>query len=393
MVMITSSSPKRKELSTSNTSLSTWCLEVLALLKSPLHNVHVELKASFGEFAGWEMPLTYESGVKEHLAVRTSAGVFDISHMGRIIVKGDEAFTFLQKLVPKDLSETPPGYMSGPTAFLNEKAGFKDDVMLYNLGDNKWLIVCNAVNREKIIDWLGNWKAKWGMSVEVIDETMNIAMLALQGPKSAEYMEKVGLKQVLDLKMLQFKTDIETRYGKLFLVSRSGWTGEDGFEILGKPEVVEKLLRELVERGVKPAGLAARDTLRLEMGFVLYGHDIDEDITPVEARYWVWTPGKKGYIGYEALMEKLRKGVDKIRVGVKMKKKVKAIPREGDRIVVEGVEVGRITSGNYSPTMKRGIAMGYVSSRHALIGLNIEVDIRGRLHPGKLSDFPLYKKG
>lgn len=338
------------------------------------------------------MPLTYTSGIKEHLAVRENAGIFDISHMGRIIVEGDKALVFLQKLVPKDLSEVPIGYMSGPTAFLNEKAGFKDDVMLYNMG-KKWLIVCNAVNKEKILDWLQQWKTKWGSSVEIRDETLNIAMLALQGPNAAKYMEEIGLNNVLDLKMLQFKVDVETRYGKLFLVSRSGWTGEDGFEILGKPEVVGRVFRELVEKGVTPAGLAARDTLRLEMGFVLYGHDINEDITPVEARYWVWTPGKKGYIGYEALIEKLKKGVDRVRLGIKMKKKVKAIPREGDKIVVEGVEVGVVTSGNYSPTLKRGIAMGYVDSRHALIGLGVEVNIRGRYYPGKLSDFPLYKKG
>ena len=364
----------------------------MTLLKSPLHDVHVELKASFGEFASWQMPLTYTSGIKEHLAVRENAGIFDISHMGRIIIKGDESLTFLQKLVPKDLSEVPPGYMSGPTAFLNENAGFKDDVMLYNMG-NKWLIVCNAVNREKILDWLNHWKTKWGANVEIKDETFNIAMLALQGPNSAKYMEEIGLNTVLDLQMLQFKTNVESKYGALFLVSRSGWTGEDGFEILGKPEVVGRIFKELVEKGVAPAGLAARDTLRLEMGFVLYGHDIDENITPIEARYWVWTPGKKGYVGYEALIKKLKKGVDRIRIGLKMKKKVKAIPREGDKIVIEGVEVGTITSGNYSPTLKRGIAMGYINSRHALIGLGVEVNIRGRFYPGKLSDFPLYKKG
>jgi aminomethyltransferase len=312
--------------------------------------------------------------------------------MGRIkITGGEDALLFLQKLVPKDLSKIAPGAMSGPTAFLNERAGFKDDVMLYNNG-NEWYIVCNAINREKILDWLQNWKTKWGSSVGIEDITFDIVMFALQGPHSAELMKKLGLEKALELKMMQLYKDLESAHGKIFLVSRSGWTGEDGFEIWAKPEVGAKIFKALVENGATPAGLAARDTLRLEMGFVLYGHDIDENITPVEARYWVWTPGKTGYIGYEALKETLKHGVDRIRVGVKMKKKVKAIPREGDLITVEGEIVGKITSGNYSPTLKRGIGMGYVDAKHALIGLEIEANIRGRGYPGKLVDFPLVKK-
>ncbi len=364
----------------------------MTLKKSPLHEVHVELKASFEEFAGWYMPITYISGIKEHLAVREKAGVFDVSHMGRIkITGGDDALVFLQKLVPKELSKIGPGSMSGPTAFLNENAGFKDDVMLYNSG-SEWYIVCNAVNREKILDWLNRWKTEWGANVGIEDITFDIVMMALQGPSSAELMEKIGLSKALELKMMQFHRNLESSYGKVFLVSRSGWTGEDGFEIWANPEVGAKIFKALVEYGATPAGLAARDTLRLEMGFVLYGHDIDENTTPVEARYWVWTPGKTGYIGYEALREVLKKGVDKIRVGVKMKKKVKAIPRRGDLVTVEGEVIGEVTSGNYSPTMKRGIGMAYVDSRHALIGLEIEANIRGRGYPGKLVDFPILKK-
>ncbi len=365
----------------------------MGLLRIPLREVHRELGAEFGEFAGWETPMVYESTVKEHLAVRSNAGVFDVSHMGRIMIRGSHAAEFLDKMVPKSLGKVGVGSMSGPTALLNERAGFRDDVMLYNLGEEEWMLVCNAANREKVLSWLSEWRGRLGMDAEIIDATGSLAMLALQGPRSAEYMEKLGAgDDVLGLKMLRFLRNVELDGRRVFLVSRSGWTGEDGFEIVAEPPVAAHVLRRLVELGVKPAGLAARDTLRLEVGFVLYGHDIDEDTNPLEARYWVYTPGKKDYVGYEALMEAMRRGVSRVRVGIKMKKGERGIPREGYRILLEGVEIGRITSGNYSPVLKRGIGMGYVDAGHALIGMEVQVDIRGRIQRAKILDFPLLKK-
>jgi len=365
----------------------------MGLRRIPLREVHKELGAEFGEFEGWETPMIYESTVKEHLAVRSNAGVFDVSHMGRILLRGSHVYDFLEYMVPKSLSKVGVGSMSGPTALLNENAGFRDDVMLYNLGENEWMLVCNAANIEKVLGWLKSWRSKLGYDVEIENATAKLAMLALQGPRSSEYMEKLGADDsILGLKMLRFQRDVQLGDTKTFLVSRSGWTGEDGFEIIAEPRNAAVVLRRLVEMGVKPAGLAARDTLRLEVGFVLYGHDIDEETNPLEARYWVYTPGKTNYVGYEALREIIRKGAERVRVAVKMKKGERGIPRENYRILVEGEEIGRITSGNYSPVLRRGIGMGYVESKHALIGLEVQIDIRGRIRRAKILDFPLLKK-
>ncbi len=365
----------------------------MQLLKFPLREIHEELGASFGEFAGWEAPMVYRSTIKEHLAVRENAAVFDVSHMGRILIKGPDAFEFLQKMVPKELGKVKELSMSGPTALLNERAGFRDDVMLYRFSSEEWLMVCNAVNREKVKAWLSEWRERLGMKVEVTDKTFELAMLALQGPRSAEYMEKLGApSDVLGLGMLQFLPQAELVGRKTFLVSRSGWTGEDGFEIIAEPDVAARVFKSLVEMGVEPAGLAARDTIRLEVGFVLYGHDIDEKTNPLEARYWVFTPGKTGYIGYEALREIMRRGVKRVRLALKMKKKERGIPREGYKVYIDDVEIGRVTSGNYSPVLRRGIGMVYVDSSHALIGLEVEVEIRGKRYRAKLDDFPLIKR-
>ncbi len=365
----------------------------MGLLQFPLKELHKELGASFGEFAGWEAPMVYRSAVKEHLAVRENAAVFDVSHMGRLLIRGPDAYEFLQKMVPKELGKVKELSMSGPTALLNERAGFKDDVMLYRFSDEEWLMVCNAVNREKVKAWLAQWRDRLRVKVEILDKTFDLAMLALQGPRSAEYMERLGAQaEVLDLKMLQFHPQAEVAGEKTFLVSRSGWTGEDGFEIIAEPGAAGRIFKRLVELGVEPAGLAARDTIRLEVGFVLYGHDIDEETNPLEARYWVFTPSKTGYVGYEALREAMRRGVKRVRLALKMKKKEKGIPREGHKLYIDDVEIGRVTSGNYSPVLKRGIGMVYVDASHALIGLEVEVEIRGKRYRAKLDDFPLLKR-
>ncbi len=365
----------------------------MPLHQYPLHDLHKRLGANFGEFAGWNAPLDYGSVVEEHMSVRTSVGVFDLSHMGRVFVEGSGASKLLDKLVPR-IIESEPGQMVGPTAFLNEKAGFRDDVMLYNLGD-RWLIVPNAVNREKIVKWLEEWAAKLSLQAKVRDETFNLVMLAVQGPKAAEAMKAIGAPQeVLELKLLRFRLNVDLGVGKAFLVSRSGWTGEDGFEIIAEPDQAEKIYLALVEKaGARPCGLAARDTLRIEMGFVLYGNDIDEDTNPVEARYWwVFQPGpKEDCVGCPALREALRRGVDRVRVGLRLEKKARIVPRHGDKVFVEDVEVGVVTSGTYSPYAKRSLAMAYVDSRHALMGLTVEVEHKGKRYRAKIVDFPFVK--
>ncbi len=365
----------------------------MSLERTPLEDLHKKYNAMFGEFAGWNMPLVYESSIKEHLAVRNKAGVFDISHMGRIMVSGSDALALLNKLVARELKKVSENFMSGPTAFLNENAGFKDDVMVYKISDEKLLVVCNAVNRKKVLKWIETWRDTWGLKVSIEDLTHKIAMIALQGPDSARILEALGIKEALGLKLLEFMTGIKTsEYGEIFLLSRSGWTGEDGFEIMAEPGAIYKIFEKIVEQGVAPAGLIARDSLRIEMGFMLYGNEIDENITPIEARYWVFTPEKKDYIGYEALRRKMREGVDKILVGLKLKKGERSIPRHGYKVLVDDVIIGEVTSGTFSPTLNRSIALAYIDSKHAVFGLEVGVDIRGRIRKAKIVDTPFIKR-
>ncbi len=362
----------------------------------PLYDVHRELGAGFGEFAGWETVIDYGSVVEEHLAVRRSVGFFDLSHMGRLIVSGSGATRLLDNLVPRSI-ESEPGTMVGPTAFLNEDAGFIDDVMTYNLG-GEWLVVPNAMNIEKDAEWMTSWAQRLGLNTMVEDKTMEWVLFAIQGPRAAELMKLLGApSEILGLRLLKFTRNVRLEAAKAtaLIVSRSGWTGEDGFEIIAEAGEGEKILRKAAELlpmlGGRLCGLGARDSLRMEVGFVLYGHEIDEETTPVDARYWwVYQPGpKEDCIGCQALRQALRRGAKKVRVGLKLGKKHRIVPRPGDKIYVEGTEVGHVTSGAYSPVLRRSLAQAYIKPSHALMGLKVELERRGRRYPAKIVDFPL----
>jgi aminomethyltransferase len=368
----------------------------VAKYRIPLYDVHRELGAEFGEFAGWEAPINYGSVIEEHLAVRRTVGFFDLSHMGRLILSGPDATKALDYLVPRDIS-SEEGMMVGPTAMLNENAGFRDDIMTYNLGSDGWLIVPNAANREKILSHIREWIGRLKANAQVEDKTFDWVLFAVQGPRAARLMEQLGVsRQVLELKALRFVRNVvfEAAGAKALLVSRSGWTGEDGFEIIAEASEGEKILRkaaELVEKlEGKLCGLGARDSLRMEMGFVLYGHEIDETINPVEARYWwVFKPGpKEECLGCSALRGALRNGAEKVRVGLRLSKKARVIPRQGDKVYIEDVEIGYVTSGAYSPVLGRSLAQAYIDAKHALMGLDVEVERRGKRYKAKIIDFP-----
>jgi len=360
---------------------------------SPLLDTLRKLGASEGVFAGVRVAMDFGNPLEEHVYTRKFCTVFDLSHMGRILVTGTSALEFLDKVIPKDLAKAKRGFMFGPTALLNDKAGFVDDVMLYYMDRDSWLIVCNAVNVSKVLDWLHSCATRLGFNdVSIENLTERLAMIAVQGPKSVELLSKVLGLDLAPLARMQFLQNVSIAGYKLYILSRSGWTGEDGFELIGEPEHLSKIFEELVKLGAKPAGLIARDSLRIEMGFCLYGNEIDEDTTPIEARYWVFDAGKKSdYIGKQALMEKLRRGAEKVRLGIRMKKSVRLVPRKGYRVYVMDREVGYVTSGTYSPILNRCIAQAYINSSHALPGLEVNVEIRGKLYPGKLVDFPFIK--
>ena len=362
----------------------------------PLEDFHRSLGASFGEFAGWRVPMSYTSTLEEHMAVRRDVGVFDISHMGRVVVRGPEVLDLLERVYTKRVSKTKTGFLSGPTLALNEYARVKDDEMLYKLGEEEWLLVPNAAARELMIEHLRTVAAQESYRVEIVDRTSDYSMLAIQGPRAVDVMEKLG-RDVVSLKPLEFQVNVTLGSARAFLVSRSGWTGEDGFEVWAAHGEAKKLLEELIWRhGVKPVGIAARDTLRIEAGFVLGGHEYGEDPTvfpcAFSLRYGLgaidWS--KKGYIGEHALRACRREGARWVRVGMVMKKKhARVIPRQGNRVVVEGVDVGWVTSGTFSPVIRRGVAQAYIDSRYALIGETVEVNVRGKLYEAKISEFPL----
>jgi len=366
----------------------------------PLYSLHAELGASFGEFAGWEVPMVYTSTIEEHMAVREAAGVFDISHMGRLAIRGPESLDLLERLYTKRLAKTKEGFMSGPTLALTPLARVMDDEMFYRVSDEEWLVVPNAAVAEKMRDYLRGKAAEYGLQAEVVDLQDKYVLLAVQGPRAVEAFERLGAGWLAELRPLEFRVGVEVAGARLFLVSRSGWTGEDGFEVWAEPAEAERLYRALLGVGVKPVGIAARDTLRIEMGFVLGGHEYGEDPLrypcALSLRYGLgaidWK--KTGYVGEEALRACRREGVRWIRVGFVMKKKyARFIPRQGYPLMVEGERVGWVTSGTFSPVIKRGVGMGYIDARYAIIGEPVEIEARGRLHEAKLQEFPLIPRG
>lgn len=368
--------------------------------KIPLLDFYTEkLGAEPGVFAGWEVPMRFTSAIEEHMAVRTSVAFFDVTHMGRIALKGPDVLPFIQYIYTKDLSKTKEGFMSGPTLALTDLARVRDDEMLYKVSDEEWFIVANAIARDKMLKYLSQVAQSGNYKVVVEDMTEKYSMLAVQGPGSPEVMEAIGAKWATDLKPLEFRLNEEIKGMRVFLVSRSGWTGEDGFEVWGEHGVVKELVELLVSKGVKPAGLIARDTLRIEMGFVLGGQEYGEDPfkfpCAISLRYGMgaisWS--KRGFVGEQALRVCKREGSRWIRVGLRMGKEAgKLFPRSGYGVYVEDLWVGWVTSGCYSPVLEKGIAMAYVDTRYAIFGEEVEVDIHGKRYPAKIVDFPFIKK-
>ncbi len=362
--------------------------------ETPLLETLRKHDANVGEFAGWITAMDYGNPLEEHMATRNSVTVFDVSHMGRYLIRGDNLFEFFQKLVSKDLSKFKEGRMSGPVLLLNENAHIIDDIMLYYLSDAEWLAVVNAPNIEKDRVWILKWAKEWGYNITIEDITLSTALIAIQGPRAPEVIEKLGVKEAESLSILEFLRRPSVLGEEAILVSRSGWTGEEvrshGYEIMTTVEHGKRVFEAAVKAGAKPAGLIARDSLRLEMGYPLIGVDIGNDVNPIEARYWMALSLKKrGFLGEEALRRIYREGVSKFRVAFKLKKGVRRIPRHGNNVLIDGKVVGYVTSGAYSPVLGRSIGMGYIEATHSYIGFKVTIDIRGKTYEAKILDFPL----
>ncbi len=361
----------------------------------PLIEFYESLGANIYTFAGWRVPLWFEGVIPEHLAVRESVGIFDVSHMGRFWVKSSNAAAMLDYLFTHNIEAMPIG-AARYSLCLNERGGIKDDLIVYRVDENSFFIVCNAVNREKIRSWLTQHAASYDVSIE--DVTDRSVMFAVQGPRSPPLIEEALKIPVDEVKWFRFTTI--KRKGALLLIARTGYTGEDGFEVIILPEEATdlvsystELLQQLLSSGraynVKLCGFGARDSLRLEAGLVLYGHEISEDITPLEARLHLFVKfEKKSFIGKEPLEEQDREGLSRVRVGLLMIDP--GIPREGYLVVKGGKTIGKVTSGGYSPLLKKGIAMALVDTKHAILDSYVYIRIRQRDAKAKIVNWPFY---
>jgi len=363
------------------------------LKRTHLYNFH-KSNGQLTEFAGFEHSLFYEGIAEEHLAVRNSVGVFDVTHMGRTVVEGEDSIALLEKMLPRKVSNM--NILQGRYAFfLNENGGIIDDLTLFRLEEKKFLIVYNAGNREKDFNWIRDNALNF--NVKVYDVSDEVVMLAVQGPNTIKTLQKLSDKDLSKIK--RYWCDW-IRLGEFdVLASRTGYTGEDGFELylwntpLQMSERAERLLSLILDAGreynIKPCGLGARDTLRLEAGMCLYGHDLDESISPLEAGFEMLIDfDKPDFIGKRALLEQRENGVSRRRVCVKLLDR--GVPREGYELYDGNEVIGKLTSGTFSPLLNIGIGMGYVLKEFSEVGTKLKVKIRDRLVNAEVVNPPFY---
>lgn len=354
-------------------------------LRTPLYDWHVAHGARMVDFAGWDMPIQYSNITDEHQTVRAGAGLFDISHMGRLSFGGPDALALIQHVYTNNAA-TMKDFQVRYGLVCNEQGGIRDDVLVYRWPYG-WAMVVNASNREKIVGWIEQYKG--GRNVQMTDQTLQTTMIAVQGPKAMEMAK--GLTEA-DPSQLAYYYALPTQYrGKNCVVSRTGYTGEDGLEFMVPNDLGPTLWEDLVRLGAKPCGLGARDTLRLEAAMPLYGHELGEEIDPFQAGLaWAVKMDKGEFLGRAAL-EKLRHDqTRRVRVGLELAGK--RIAREGATVSREGTEVGRVTSGTFTPTLAKAIAMAYVDPRCAALGTALTVDIRGKAEQVKVVSLPFYKR-
>ncbi len=366
-----------------------------ALRRTPLYECHLESRGRMVGFAGWEMPVQYAGVIDEHRAVRTAAGLFDVSHMGEIRVRGEGAEAFLQRLTPNDVAKLVPGraHYSG---LLTERATYIDDILIYRLGAADFLVVANASNAPRDLAWIASRAAaETGIAgeVTVTDQSDDYALLALQGPRALDILAPLASPDPSGLRYYGFAQG--TVDGAPALISRTGYTGEDGFELYLPPAEAPRIWRRLLAagapHGIQPAGLGARDTLRLEAAMALYGHEIDETTTPFEAGLgWVVKLDKGEFIGREALVAQRAAGIPRKLVGFEVLGR--GIARQGHPVLAGGERVGAVTSGTFSPTFEKALGMAYVPTRLEAPGSRLAVEVRGRELPAAVVPLPFYRR-
>jgi len=354
-------------------------------LRTPLYDWHVGHGGRIVEFGGWDMPVQYSTIVEEHNAVRTGCGLFDISHMGRLSFSGKGALDFLQAVATNNVASMKDGQVRY-NLILNDQGGIRDDVLIY-----RWpygfAMVVNASNRTKILGWLEQHKA--GRDVQWADQTASTCMIAVQGPKALAAVR--GLVPI-DLEGLAYYYAAPTRYrDQNCVVSRTGYTGEDGVEFMVPASQGVTLWEELRSRGAVPCGLGARDTLRFEAAMPLYGHELNEDIDPFQAGLaWAVKMDKGAFIGKDALERRQQDRNRRVRVGLELEGK--RIAREGAAVLSGERVSGQVTSGTFAPTLNRALAMAYVDPGHSATGTACSVDVRGKPADARVVPLPFYRR-
>ena len=351
---------------------------------------HVELGAKLVEFAGYKMPIQYSSIIEEHKAIRHSVGVFDVSHMGEVTIKGSKAFNFVQYITTNDVSKLSIGRVQY-TAMCYEDGGIVDDLLLYKVAEDEFMLVINASNIQKDLDWMHKNNS---FDVQIIDESDEYSLLAVQGPNSNKTLEKL-FGDVLEMEYYHFsKAQFENVE---IIISRTGYTGELGYELYfkGTEEEALRIWDKIFEAGtkydIKPVGLGARDTLRLEMGFCLYGNDIDQTTNPIEAGLsWITKVKKGNFLGRDSLVNIKTNGVSRNLVAIISDEKI--LPRHGYEIFNNGFKIGDITSGTLSPMLGKPIAMGYVDKDYSELNSEISIKIRDKKIIGKIVKLPFISK-
>ena len=355
------------------------------LKQTPLFGIHKKLGGKMVSFAGWQMPIQYPSGVvQEHLSVRNHAGLFDVSHMGEIEIRGSDAWAFAQSLITNDISRMTDGSILY-TLMCMDHGGVLDDLLIYRFLEDHYFFCVNASNSKKDFQWI--LKRAKSFNVQVRDISSKTAQLAIQGPKSKVILECLG--KFNDLKYFCFKVgnidSIEC------IISRTGYTGEDGFEIYFDSVHATTLYKKITDAGkdsqLKPVGLAARDTLRMEMGYALYGQEIDETTSPLEAGLsWVVKLDNEDFVGKTALLKQKSDGLSRKLVGIKMLNR--GVPRSHYPIFKDDRKIGELTSGTHSPSLKTGIGLGYVENEFCETGTKVELEIRNQRYEGELVQLP-----
>ena len=359
------------------------------LKQTPLFDCYAKYGGKTIDFGGWELPVQFSSIKEEHDAVRNRAGLFDVSHMGEILVEGPDAEAYLQKLLSNDISKITVG-SAQYNVMCYDNGGVVDDLLTYRLADNRYLLCVNAANVDKDFEWM--LSQKFG-HVTITNKSSEYAQIALQGPLAEAVLQTLTSENLNNIKYFKFKEGVVVG-GHCVIVSRSGYTGEDGFEIYGAPEAMvdlwDRILEAGKEEGVVPAGLGARDTLRFESCLPLYGQELSADITPLEAGVGFAVKLNTDFIGRDALATQKETGLKRKLVGLEMTGK--GIPRHGYQVWKDGQLIGEVTTGTQSPMTKRNIGLALIDASLAAIGTEVEIEIRGKFIPAVVVETPFYKR-